>query len=112
AVVTTCNCGASTGVVIVLEQFVRPGQVGSPPPETVAVLLSVEPLAAAVAVTGTTKLTGALVARPAAIVHVTNWPDAVHPAGKLPSVSVLGILSLTVAAAVVAALPMLVTCSV
>jgi hypothetical protein len=59
-------------VVTVLEQFAAPGQVGSPPPLTVAVFVSVLPLAAAVAVTGMTKLTGDPVVKPAAIVHVTD----------------------------------------
>ena len=62
-----CSAGASTGVVVVLLQFAPPGQVGSPPPLTVAVFDSVLPLAAAVGVTGITKLTELPVARPAAI---------------------------------------------
>jgi len=45
-------------------------------------------------------------------VQVTVWPAAVQPAGKVPSVSPAGIVSLIVAAAVVAALPLLVSCRV
>jgi hypothetical protein len=99
-------------VVTVLEQFAAPGHVGSPPPETVAELVNVLPLAAAVGVTGITKLTGEPVARPAAIMHVTDCPDAVQPAGKVPSVKVPGMLSLTDDGAVVAALPIFVTVNV
>src|SRR5579883_3166441 len=109
---TICNCGAPTGVLTVLEQFAAPGQVGSPPPCTVAVLVSVVPLAAAVGVTGITKLTAVPVARPAAIVQVTVWPAAPQPGGSVPSARVPGITSVIVAVAVVAALPMLVTCKV
>ena len=85
------------------------GQVGSPPPLTVAVLLTLVPLAEACAVTGMTKLTGTPVARPVAIVQVTVWPLAVQPLGKVPIVRLLGTMSTTVVIAVVAALPVLVT---
>ena len=97
---------------MVLLQCVSPGQVGSPPPDTLAVLVRVCPLAAPVGVTGIVKLTGAPVARPAAIVQVTTCPAALQPAGKVPSTRSLGTVSLIVAAAVVAAVPVLVTVSV
>jgi hypothetical protein len=109
---TIVSCGASTGVLTVLEQFAVVGQVGSPPPDTDAVFDNDVPLAAAVGVTGITKLTELPVARPAEIVQVTCWPVAVQPAGNVPIVSVPGITSVIVAAAVVAAVPVFVTCSV
>src|SRR5947199_393791 len=113
---TMCRSAAvattATGVPTVLVQFAAAGQVGSPPPLTVAVFVTVVPPAAAVGVTGIVKLTGALGARPAAIVHVTSWPDALQPPGSAPIASVPGMLSATIVAALVAALPMLVTCSV
>ena len=113
AALTIVSCGALTGVVVVLEQCVAAGQVGSPPPDTLAVLVRFWPLAAACGVTGMTKLTGEPVARPAAMVQVTTWPVATQAAGRgVPIVSVPGSVSLTVAAAVVAAVPVLVTCSV
>jgi hypothetical protein len=109
-----CNNGAPIAITCVLMVLVQAaaGQVGSPPPETVAVFVSVVPLAAAVGVTGITKLTGIFVASPVAIVHVTCWPEEVHPLGMVPSAKLDGTLSVTVVAAVVAALPMLVTVSV
>ena len=112
AVFVTLSCGASTGVLVVLSQCAWPGQVGSPPPETFALFVTVEPLAAAVGVTGIVKLTGVPTARPAGMVQLTLCPVAVQPAGSVPSVSVPGTVSLTVAIAVVAALPVLVTVSV
>ena len=112
AVLTTRNAGAVTGVIIVLEQFAPPGQLGSPPPTTVPVLLRLVPLAAACGVIGMMKLTGLLMARGAAIVQVTVCPLAVHPLGSVPIVSVLGIVSVTVLVAVVAAEPLLVTIKV
>jgi len=45
---TICNCGAPTGVVVVLVQLLPAGQVGSPPPETVAEFDTVVPAPAAV----------------------------------------------------------------
>lgn len=92
-----------------LVQWVSPGQVVSPPPLTVAVLVSVVPAAAAVGVTGIAKELTALAAKPAATVQVTTWPAAVQPAGMVPKVRLPGIVSVTVAAAVVAAMPVLVT---
>ena len=102
----------STGVgPAVLVQCAAAGQVGSPPPETVAVLATLG-AAAAVGVTGITKLVLAEAARPLGIVQVTVWPAAVQPAGSVPMVSEAGIVSVMVAAAVVAAVPVFVTCSV
>jgi hypothetical protein len=48
---TTLSCGASTGVLVLPVQRGSPGQVGSPPPLTVALLTRMLPLAAAVGVT-------------------------------------------------------------
>ena len=85
--------------------------MGSPPPLIVAVLVKLLP-AAAVGVTGITKLVLAPAARPAATVQVTVWPAAVQPAGSVPMVRPTGTGSVTVAASVVAAVPVLLTCSV
>ena len=112
AVLVSVSCEDTTGVVTVLVQRVLAGQVLSPPPETVALLLSVVPLTLACGVTGITKLVLAPAARPAATVHVTVWPAAVQPAGSVPIVRPVGIVSLTVTAVVVAAVPVLDTCSV
>ena len=110
---TTFTAGAFTGVFTVLWQFaVLVGQLASPPPTTLAVLARVVPLAPGNGVTGMTKLTGAPVAKGAAIVHVTVCPLAVQPLGNVPIVKVLGIVSLIVLTAVVAAVPMLLTCKV
>ena len=56
-----------------------------------------------------TKLVVAFTAKPAAMVQVTTWPAAVQPAGKVPIVKPVGMLSVTVEAAVVAVVPVLVT---
>jgi hypothetical protein len=68
--------------------------------------------AAAVGVTGITKLVLPPAARPAGTVHVTVWPEAVQPAGSVPIVRPVGIVSVIVAAAVVAEVPVLLTSSV
>ncbi len=69
---STASMLAATGVTTVLEQRAAPGQVGSPPPETEAVLVKLVPPAFAdAAVTGITKLVLLPAARPAAMVHVT-----------------------------------------
>ena len=103
---------ASTGVgPAVLVQRASPGQVGSPPPLTVAVLVTLG-AAAAVGVTGITKLVLPPAARPAATVQVTVWPAAVQPAGSVPMVRLAGIVSVIVATAVVAAVPVFDSCSV
>ena len=106
------SCGAFTGTSTVPVQCVAAGQVGSPPPDAVALLLTVVPLAAAAGVTGIVKLVPAPTARPAGIVQVTLCPLAVQPAGKVPSVRLAGTVSLMVATAVVAAVPLLVTVNV
>ena len=96
-----------------LEQcVVSAGQVGSPPPDTVAVLLTVVPFAAGSGVTGMTKLAFAPIANPAGMEQLTVWPVTVQPAGAVPMARLAGIVSLTVATAVVAALPVLVAVSV
>ena len=101
----------ATGLVTLLVQRALAGHVLSPPPLTVAVLVTLA-AAAAVGVTGITKLVLAPAARPAATVQVTVWPAAVQPAGIVPIVRPVGTGSLTVAAAVVALVPVLDTCSV
>ena len=111
AVFVSVSTGAFTGVVVVLVQCAAAGQVGSPPPVTVAVFTAGE-AAAAVGVTGITNAVVPLIARPAAIVQVTVWPAAVQPAGSVPMVRPVGIVSVTVAAAVVAAVPVFWTLSV
>ncbi|GAA4796999.1 hypothetical protein GCM10023307_23560 [Lysobacter hankyongensis] len=71
AVFVSVSCGAFTGVgPSVSVQRAAAGQVGSPPPLTVAVLVTLVP-AASVGVTGITKLVLPPAARPAAIVQVT-----------------------------------------
>ena len=87
------------------------GQLGSPPPTTLAAFDTLAP-AAAVGVTLIVKLVvlpGATLDRPAAIVQVTTWPATAQPAGVPLMVSPFGIVSVTVAGAVVAAAPPLVT---
>ncbi len=80
------------GTITVSLQRTAAGQSGSPPPETVAVLL---PLTAeSVGVTGITKLAVALTARPVGIVQVTTWSAAPHPAGSMPMVNPLLMVSL------------------
>jgi hypothetical protein len=112
AVFVSVSTGAFTGVgPAVLVQRAAAGQVGSPPPVTLAVLVTLG-CAAVVGVTGITKLVLAPAARPAAIVHVTVWPAAVQPAGSVPSVRPVGIVSVIVATAFVAAVPVFDTCSV
>ena len=105
------SAGAFTGVLtVLLGQLVEHDE--SPPPPTLAVFAIVVPAAAGNGVTGTVKLTGEFVAKPAAMVHVSTWPAMEQPAGAVPSVSVEANVSLTVAAAVVAAVPVFVTVSV
>ena len=112
AVLVIVSCGAFTGVgPTLLVQRATAGHVESPPPDTVAVLVTLAP-AARVAVTGTTKLVLPPAAKPAGIVQVTVWPAAVQPAGSVPMVRPVGIVSVIVDTAVVAAVPVLLTCSV
>ena len=58
------------------------------------------------------KLEVALTAKPAGIVQVTVWPAAVQPAGNVPMVKPVGIVSVIVETAVVAALPVFCTLNV
>ncbi len=110
---TTASFGALTGVVTLLSQSPAATQAGSPPPTTLAVLVT-DGCAAAVGVTGMMKLTAfaAPVARPAAIVQVTVCKVFVQPAGIVPRVRPAGITSVIVDTAVVAVVPVLVTFSV
>ncbi len=87
------------------------GQPGSPPPPTLAVLDTLVP-AAAVGVTLIVKvavLPGATLDRPAATLQVTSWLATVQPAGVPLMVRPAGTVSVTVACAVVAAAPVLLT---
>ena len=111
AVLVSVKAGEFNGVVVVEPQRAAAGHPGSPPPVTLAVLTT-GLTAVAVGVTGITKLVVALTASPAAIVQVTTWPTAVQPAGRVPIVSPVGIVSVIVAAAVVAAVPVFCTESV
>ena len=117
AVFVTVNAGEFTVVVTLGLQragngLVAAAQPGSPPPRTVAALVTRAP-AAAVGVTGITKLTVPVVAaKPAATVQVTTWPAAVQFAGNAPMVRPVGMVSTMVETAVVAALPVLVRVSV
>ena len=96
-----------TGVATVLLQRAWAGQVASPPPLTVAVLLTVVPAIVACGVTGITKLALPPAASPAATVQVTVWPEAVQPAGNVPMTRPAGMASVITEAAVVAAVPVL-----
>ncbi len=111
AVFVIVSCAALIGVVTVLVQRAFAGQVGSPPPDTVAVLVTLAP-AARVGVIGMMKLVFAPAARPAGMVQFTVWPAAVQPAGKVPIVRPVGMVSVMVLVAVVASVPVLLTCSV
>ena len=113
AVLVRVKAGAFSGVVVVELQraVVAEGHTGSPPPLTLAVLTT-GVAAVAVGVTGITKLVVAFTAKPVAIVQVTTWPAAVQPAGKVPIVKPVGIVSVTVEAAVVAVVPVFCTESV
>jgi len=111
AVLVSVSAGALIGVVTVLVQRAVAGHVGSPPPLTVA-LFTAGLTAAAVGVIGMMKLVLPPAARPAATVQVTVWPAFVQPAGKVPIPIPFGIVSVMVAAAVVAAVPVFCTVSV
>jgi hypothetical protein len=112
AVFVIVSCGALTGVGPTLSlQRAAAGQPGSPPPLTVAVLVTLG-CAAAVGVTGITKLLLPPAAKPAGTVQVTAWPEALQPAGSVPRVKPLGMVSVIVLTAVVAALPVFSTASV
>ncbi len=111
AVFVRVSTGRFTGVVTLLVQRTAAGQPASPPPFTVALLVTLA-AAAAVGVTGITKLVVPPAAKPAAIVQVTVWPAAVQPAGSVPMVRPAGIVSVIVETAVVAAVPVFWTDSV
>ena len=111
AVFVSVSTGAFTAVVTVLVQWPAAGHVVSPPPDTVAVLVTLG-CAAAVGVTGITNEVLLPAARPAAIVQVTVWPALVQPAGSVPIVRPVGIVSVIVETAFVAAVPVFDTCSV
>ncbi len=111
AVLAILRLALFTGVVTLLVQRASAGHVGSPPPDTVAVLVTLGP-AARVGVTGMMKLVLAPAARPAAMVQVTVWPAAVQPAGSAPMVRPVGMVSVIVLAAVVAEVPVFETCRV
>jgi hypothetical protein len=112
AVLTRVSCGVFTGVVTVLVQLLAPGHDGSPPPDALPVFVTEVPARLACGVTGIANATGAFVARPAAIVHVTVWPRAEQPKGSVPIVRPVGIVSVIVVSAVVAAVPVFVSVSV
>jgi hypothetical protein len=111
AVFVIVSAGRLVGVVTLLVQRAAAGQPASPPPDTVALLVTLA-AAAAAGVTGITKAVVALTAKPLAIVQVTVWPAAVQPAGKVPMVRPVGIVSVIVLTAVVAAVPVFCTLSV
>ena len=108
AVLRIVSFGALSGVMTVLEQSPATTQTGSPPPVTLAVLVTDVP-AAAVGVIGMMKLAEALTARPAGIVQVTVCSATVQPVGIVPIVRPVGITSVMIDAAVVAVVPVLVT---
>src|SRR5690606_23803282 len=94
-----------------LAQSPTVAQSGSPPPVTLAILVK-PPIADAAGVTLIVKLAvlpGATFDRPAGTVQVTVWPATVQPGTGSVIVSPAGIVSLTVASAVVAAVPAFVT---
>jgi len=104
AVFVNVSCGAVNGTLTLGVQRPAAGQVGSPPPVTLA-LFTTGSEAAFVGVTGITKLVLAFTASPAATVQVTSCPTFVQPAGNVPIVKPVGIVSVIVAAAVVGAVP-------
>jgi len=111
AVLVIVSCGRFTGVVTAELQRAAAGHVVSPPPLAVAVFVMLA-AAAVVGVTGMMKLVLAFTARPGAIVQVTTWAAAVQPAGSVPIVRPVGIVSVIVLTAVVAAVPVFCTLSV
>ena len=105
AVFVNVNSGVFTGVVTDgTQRAVVAGQVGSPPPLTLALLVTLG-TALIVGVTGITKLVLTFTANPAATVQVTSCNIFVQPAGNVPSVKPAGIVSVMVETAVVAAVP-------
>ena len=100
-----------TGVFTVLLQRASAGQVASPPPLTVAVLVT-PGSAVSVGVIGMMKVALAPVAKPEGTVQVTVCPAAEQPAGSVPMVRPDGMVSVMVETAVVTAVPVLLTCNV
>ena len=74
----------------------------------VAVLVTLWPIRAGVGVTGIAKLRLVPVETPAGMLQVTSWPTTVQPAGRMPMVRPVGIVSVMVPAKV-SAWPLLVT---
>ncbi|GAA4797026.1 hypothetical protein GCM10023307_23600 [Lysobacter hankyongensis] len=112
AVFVSVSCGAFTGVgPSVSVQRAAAGQVGSPPPLTVAVLVTLVP-AASVGVTGITTELLAPGASATVKMQVTVCPAAVQPPGSVPIVNPAGMVSVTVMLPEVVAVPVLLTCSV
>jgi hypothetical protein len=112
AVFVSVSTGAFTGVgPAVPVQRAAAGQVGSPPPEAVALLVTLG-CAAAVGVTGMMMLLDAPTRIAVVSVQVTVWPAAVQPPGSVPMVRPVGIVSVTVMLPMVVAVPVLVTVSV
>lgn len=111
--VMTMLAWAITGMlgVVAVHAGATPVQAGSPPPEAVAELMTLA-AAATVGVIGITKLVLAPPAKPSATVHVTSWPTAAQPAGNVPIVKPVGIVSVITVTAVVAMVLVLVNCSV
>src|SRR5690606_23298339 len=114
ACLLTRSAGFETsGVLVESLQSPSTAQAGSPPPTTLA-LFSTGFAAAAVGVTSIVKLAvlpGATCDRPEGTVQATTWPATLQP-GAASMVTPAGSVSVTVASAVVAALPPLVTTSV
>ena len=112
AVFVKVNCGAFNGTLTdAVQRAVVAGQVGSPPPVTEA-LFTTGLVALLVGVTGITKLELAPTANPDATVQVTTCNAFEQPAGMTPSVNPVGIVSVIVETAVVAAVPVFVRVSV
>ncbi len=97
--------GSSTSKVSVAVSLLGSGSGKPAGGATVALLVSVPPVAVA-PVTGIEK-TAWPVALSAPAVHVTVWPAALQPDGKLPIVSELSIVSVMVAPADIACGPVL-----
>jgi hypothetical protein len=97
-----------TGVVTDgTQRAVVAGQVGSPPPVTLALFVTLG-TALIVGVTGITKFVFAPAASPNSTVHVTSCPRAVQFAGNNPIVNPSGIVSVIIESAVVGTMPVFV----
>ena len=112
SLMATVNCWMGF-VTDAAQRAVVAGHVASPPPEAVAVLVT--PADAAVGVTLMVKLAvlpGDTFDRPVATVQVTVWPLIAQPAEAEVTLKPAGTVSVTVAAAVVAVVPVLLRVSV